>query len=566
MLHQHNTYAETYETFAWDIPEYYNIGVDVCDRWAAQDPDRIAIIDARDDGTHRDLSYGALKSLSNRLANALSDRGIAHGPQADRVGILLPQAVETAATHIAVYKMGCIAIPLFTLFGEDALVHRLKDSGAKAIVTDATGYQKLTAIRDQLPELELILSVDGAMGDAECFHQACAAQSDMFTPVHTKAEDPALIIYTSGTTGNPKGALHAHRILLGHLPGVEMSHNFLPHDGDRFWTPADWAWIGGLLDVLLPSLHHGIPVVARRFAKFTPEEAFKLIKDHQIRNVFLPPTALKIMKTHPGAADMGITLRSLASGGETLGAELIDWCEQVFGCIPNEFYGQTECNMVVSSCSALEPVQPGIMGYPVPGHRVDIVNAQSGEILAPDCEGAIAIRSPDPVMFLHYWNNPTATRDKFVTGSAGTWLLTGDKGIKSPDGTIKFVGRDDDVIGSAGYRIGPSEIEDCLLRHPAVQMAGAVAWPDDIRGSVVAAYVQLSDGYAPSTALETDIAAFVKSHLAAHEYPRIVRFLDELPLTTTGKIIRAQLRELARIESQSSKTNAPSDTRNETST
>ncbi|MFC4351897.1 AMP-binding protein [Fodinicurvata halophila] len=550
MLNRGKTFDQVRSTFSWDIPEHYNIGVDVCDRWAERTPDRVAIIDIDPDNAVREYRYSDLKVMSNRLANALAARGIGRHEQAvgDRVGVLLPQRIETAVAHIAVAKLGCISIPLFTLFGPDALLHRLGDSGTKAVITDSTGVEKLVPLLDRLPALERIFCVDGAMGPAEDFAAACESQSESFEPVATRADDPALIIYTSGTTGNPKGALHAHRVLLGHLPGVEISHDFLPHEGDRFWTPADWAWIGGLLDVLMPALHHGIAVVACRLSKFTAEVAFELIRRHRIRNTFLPPTALKMMKLLPSEEVQGVKLRSVASGGETLGVELIEWGKQHLDVTINEFYGQTECNMIVSSCAALEPPLPGTMGYPVPGHVVDVLDEAAGTPQPDETEGAIAVLAPDPVMFLGYWNNPEATREKFVEGPRGKWLLTGDRGIRDAHGRIRFVGRHDDVISSAGYRIGPSEVEDCLLAHEAVRLAGVVGKPDPLRGSVVAAYVVLKDGFDPSETLAEDIAQFVKSRLAAHEYPRVVRFIEDMPMTTTGKIVRRTLRKMAEDE------------------
>ncbi|HEY2759289.1 MAG TPA: AMP-binding protein, partial [Pirellulales bacterium] len=533
----------------WNVPVYYNIGVDICDRLADREPDRLAIIDVTPGGSAREYSFADLKAMSNRLANALKTRGVGRpaGEFGDRVGVLLPQRVETAIAHIAAAKLGCISIPLFKLFGPDALLHRLADSSAKAVITDAVGVEKITPLREQLPELEHIICVDGAIGAAESFAAICAAESEAFSPISTKADDPAIIIYTSGTTGNPKGALHAHGVLLGHLPGVEMSHEFLPREHDRFWTPADWAWIGGLLDVLMPALHHGIPVVACRFEKFSAEAALDLIKTYRIRNVFLPPTALKVMKLLPGEK-LDVQLRSVASGGETLGSELIEWGKTKLGVTINEFYGQTECNMIVSSCAALEPVLPGTMGRPVPGHIVDVIDVSTGIRQRNETEGAIAVLSPDPVMFIGYWNNPKATSEKFVDGPDGKWLITGDQGVRDAKGRLRFLGRNDDVINSAGYRIGPAEVEDCLLGHPAIRMAGVVAKPDQLRGSVVAAYVVLKDGYAPSEDLAGEIGKFVGSRLAAHEYPRAVRFIDEMPLTTTGKIIRNALRKMAEEE------------------
>ncbi|WP_411891485.1 AMP-binding protein [Yoonia sp. SDW83-1] len=544
MLHQQPTIAETRDAFRWAIPEYYNIGVDICDRPAATTPDSPAIIDVAADRRSVVHTFADLRRMSNQLANALTG----HVPQGSRIAVLLPQCVETAVAHIAITKMGSISLPLFTLFGPDALLHRLRDSAASAVITNADGAAVLATLRDQLPDLSIILSIDGASNGAEDLHALTTAQSDSFTPVPTKSDDPAILIYTSGTTGAPKGALHAHRVLLGHLPGVEMSHDFFPQPGDRIWTPADWAWIGGLLDVLMPALHHGVPVVACRFRKFTARAAFDLIRAHNIRNAFLPPTALKLMRLDTPAEP--VPMRSVASGGETLGKELIAWGQQVFGTTINEFYGQTECNMIVSSCAALEPAEPGVMGFAVPGHTVDIIDENAQRICDTDEEGSIAVRAPDPVMFLEYWSKPEATAAKFITIDGQKWLLTGDKGCKTPTGRIRFIGRDDDIISSGGYRIGPAEIEDCLLTHPAVQLAGVVGKPDPIRGTIVAAYIQLAAGHSPSDDLASDIAAHVKTKLAAYEFPRVVRFIDDMPMTTTGKIIRADLRARAEKEAE----------------
>lgn len=362
----------------------------------------------------------------------------------------------------------------------------------------------------------------------------------MFVSADTAADDPALIIYTSGTTGPSKGALHAHRVLLGHLPGVEMSHGGFPMPGDCIWTPADWAWIGGLLDVLLPALFHGVPVVAHRAAKFEPEAAFRLIADCGVRNLFLPPTAIKMMRTEPDPRGrFGISLRSVASGGESLGGELLDWGRQALGVQINEFYGQTECNMVVSSCDAWFAAQPGAIGKAVPGHRVQIVG-EDGTIAPSGVEGDIAVRSPDPVMFLGYWNQPEATQEKY----RGPWLITGDRGVMDEEGFIHFLGRADDVITSAGYRIGPGEIEDCLIRHPAVLQAGVVGVPDALRTEVVTAFVVPRGGVEGDDALAADLQDHVRTRLGAHQFPRRVIFLDALPMTTTGKIMRRELRRL----------------------
>jgi acetyl-CoA synthetase len=349
------------------------------------------------------------------------------------------------------------------------------------------------------------------------------------------------MIYTSGTTGQPKGALHAHRVLLGHLPGVQMPHEFLPQEGDRLWTPADWAWAGGLLNILLPGLHFGVPVVARKFDKFDPDEAFNLIATHGVRNTFVPPTALRMLRTVKGPRDkFMLALRTLASGGEALGEETFAWGREALGLSINEFYGQTECNLVVASAASIGVSRPGSMGKPVPGHTVSIIR-QDGSPAAVGELGQLAVQRPDPVMFLGYWNKPEATEAKFI----GDWMTTGDQGHIDTDGYIHFVGRDDDVITSSGYRIGPVEIEDCLIQHEAVLLAAVVGKPDALRTEIVKAFVVLRPGYAESDALAQSIRAFVKTRLSAHEYPREIAFIDEMPLTTTGKVIRRLLRDRA---------------------
>ncbi len=536
MLQVRDSYETLYSQFSWNIPDYYNIGVDICDKWA-DGSDRQALIYETSDGNVRRYSFDDLRALSNRAANLFAARGLGRG---DRVAILLPQQPEVALVHIAAYKLGAIAVPLFTLFGFDALRYRLADSAARAIVTDAVGVEKITRIRDDLPQLETVFCVDHPVAGSEDFYALLEAASDSHTPVRTAATDPAMIVYTSGTTGAPKGALLPHCTLLGHMPGVEMSHDFLGREGDLMWTPADWAWVGGLIDVLFAAWHLGVAVVARRFGKFDAEAAFDLMARHAVRNVFLPPTALKMLRTVDNPAGRWrLNLRSLASGGESLGIELLHWSRQQLGVTINEFYGQTECNMTVSSCSALFDVKPGAIGKAAPGHRVAVID-NSGGIVPAGEQGRIAVRSPDPVMFLEYWNNPTATQAKFI----GDWLVTGDMGIEDEQGYLTFVGRDDDVITSAGYRIGPGPIEDCLLSHPAVRMAAVVGKPDPQRTQIVKAYVVLRDGIDASDSLTRELQEHVRTHLSAHEYPREVRYVDALPQTATGKVIRRELRDM----------------------
>ncbi|WP_460452001.1 acyl-CoA synthetase [Alsobacter sp. SYSU BS001988] len=525
--------------FRWDIPARYNIGVDVCDRWARSQPDRPAIIDVAPGGASRVMTFGAMRDASNRLANLLRSRGVGPG---DRIGILLPQSSEVAVSHVAAYKLGAIALPLAVLFGADALAYRLADAGVSTLITNAAGLARVAPLRDQLPGLSLLVSIDGPDGPALGFHEALAREGAEFAPLDTTPDDPALMIYTSGTTGPPKGALHGHRVLLGHLPCFQLVHEFFPQAQDVMWTPADWAWAGGLLNGLLPSLHFGVPTVARKFEKFDPDEAYALMAEHKVRNIFVPPTALRMLRAveNPRLRYPGLNLRTVASAGEALGVETLAWGRDALGLTINEAYGQTECNLVLGSCAAIGVVKPGSIGKPIPGHDVAVIRPD-GSRCDPGELGQIAVKRPDPVMFLGYWNRPEATRDKFI----GDWMTTGDQGECDAQGYVRFVGRDDDVITSAGYRIGPTEIEDCLLRHPAVANAAAVGKPDALRTEIVKAFVVLKPGHAGSPGLADEIQRFVRDRLSAHEYPREIAFVPDLPLTTTGKVIRRELRARA---------------------
>jgi acetyl-CoA synthetase len=532
VLQRRGSYEEVCSSFRWQLPQRFNIAGAACDRHA-DGKGRLALIYETPDGTVERFSFDDLKRLSNKCANALAALGVGRG---DRVGVLLPQCPETAIAHLAIYKLGAIALPLFTQFGPDALEHRLGDSGAKALITDGENLPKV-------PPLATILVVDGNSRGNPLFWPSLDRASDKFSPAPTGINDPALVIYTSGTTGRPKGALHASRVLLGHLPGVQLPHDFFPAPGDLYWTPADWAWIGGLLDVLLPSLYFGIPVLAHRARKFDPEAAFALMARHGVRNAFLPPTALKMMRQVSAPRRFGHRLRSVASGGEPLGEDVLDWGREAFDLEINEFYGQTEANLLVGNCASLFPIQPGSMGRTIPGHCVDVISPDDGKPRPAGESGIIAVRRPDPVMFLGYWNNPEAMRAKF----AGDWCLTGDVAVKDDDGYLWYKGREDDLISSGGYRIGPTEIEDCLIRHPAVVMAAVVGVPDAVRGEIVKAFVVTKPEIETGPALADEIRAFVSKRLAYYQAPREVAFVPSLPLTATGKIMRRELRTKPKI-------------------
>jgi acetyl-CoA synthetase len=532
-------YEDVYARFRWTVPPAYNIAVDVCDRHAG-DRSRVALIYEDDSGRTSEHTFAEFRARSNQLARVFAGLGIGRG---DRVGIVLAQRPETAVAHLAAYKLGAVALPLSTLFGPEALAYRLRDADARVVVTDGENLERVLTVAKDLPALTHVMSVDRVDADGVVeYPKAIDGVPDSFEPVATAAEDPALLIYTSGTTGPPKGALHAHRVLLGHLPAIEFYHEYFPRPGDRHWSPADWAWAGGLLDVLLPSWHYGVTVVAHRPKKFDAERAFDVLARHKVRNTFLVPTMLKMMRSvGDPRGRWKLELRSMFTGGEAVGEEVIRWAREALGVTPHEGFGQTEVNLVLGNCSMLMPVKPGSMGRPIPGHVVDVVNDRGGSVPTGEV-GEVAVRRPDPVMFLRYWNNDRATREKFV----GDWALTGDLARKDEDGYFWFVGRKDDVISSGGYRIGPGEIEDCLQGHPAVALAAAIGAPDPVRGEVVKAFVQLHSGGVGTVELARELQAWVRTRLSAHEYPREIEFMEALPVTTTGKVKRADLRQLER--------------------
>ena len=533
-----STFDQAVNNFHWQVPENFNIAQAVCDRHQGLH-DRVALLSENEAGETAEYTFGQLKKASNQLANALAASGISAG---DRVAIVLPQRVETGIAHLAIYKLQAIAVPLSGLFGTDALSYRLRDSGAKMVITDQGHLDLLESIHAELPELEQILNVDATVDAKNGFWGLLERANDQFSIPTTPADTAALLIYTSGTTGPPKGATVAHRCLYGNLTGFELSQNFFPQQGDLFWTPADWAWTGGLVDALLPAWHYGQPILAYEGGKFDPEKTCYLLDKYQVRNGFVPPTALKMLHQVPDLKSRyKINFRSIMSAGEAMGAELYHWGQEALGIKINEMWGQTEFNYIAGSSSAIMQPRPGSMGKAYPGHRVGIID-EHGNQLPQGETGELAAHTNDPVMFLGYWNKPQATAEKIVNG----WWKTGDSGYVDEDGYIWFVGRNDDVINSAGHRIGPGEIEDVLMSHPAVLQAAVIGKPDELRGEVIKAFVITRAEQTEGSTLEDELKLHVKKHLAAYEYPREIEFIDALPMTTTGKVRRIELRERER--------------------
>ena len=535
-------YADLHAGYRWSVPAEFNIAQACCGRHAG-DRARFALYWEDESGERRALTYWDLQQQANRLSNALAALGVARG---DKVALMLPQRPETAVAHIAVSQMGAVAVPLSFLFGPDALEYRLTHSQAKVALVDAQSLPNLIPIRDRLPGLAHVIGVAGAR---EAWTTSWESLQDKgsrhFAAAVTRASDPALLVYTSGTTGPPKGALMPQSCLLGNLPGFAYSHDDFPQPGDLFWSPADWAWTGGLMDALLPTLYFGQPIVGYR-GRFDPERALRLMEKYQVRNTFLFPTALKLMmKAHPAPREhFDVNLRSIMSAGEAVGTTVFAWTQEALGVTVNEMFGQTEMNYIVGNSHVQWPAKPGSMGRPYPGHRIDVID-DAGNPVPPGEPGEVAVNriapdgAPDPVFFLEYFANPEATRKKY----SGDWCRTGDIATIDADGYLWYQGRADDVFKVAGYRVGPSEIENCLVKHPAVANAAVVPSPDETRGNVVKAFIVLAAGHAPSAELEEDIQQHVRKFLAPYEYPKEIEFIDALPMTTTGKVQRKVLRE-----------------------
>ena len=576
-LREGDQYPSLHGQFHWEVPAYFNIA-EVCGRrWAKQSPDAVAIIQeterAFEGGPVARCTYGELQTQANRLSHALAAAGVQRG---DRVAVILPQRIETAVAHLALYQMGAVAMPLSILFGPEALEYRLQDSEAVAAIADESSLEVLLGVLPQCPTVRQVIAAGavraapppGCTAALLSWQSALAGQPHRYAAVKTKADDAAVLIYTSGTTGPPKGALIPHRALIGNLSGFVCSQNWFPHvapdpqTGDQpppvFWSPADWAWTGGLMDALLPTLYFGKTIVGYQ-GRFSADRAFELLQRHRVTHSFLFPTALKaMMKAQPKPrAHYRLHLRAIMSAGEAVGDAVFNWCQRALGVTVNEMFGQTEINYIVGNCTlsldasgreqAGWPARAGSMGRAYPGHRVAVID-EHGHECPRGTPGDVAVHRldihgrPDPVFFLGYWKREQATRDKYTGDPLDSWCRTGDTAVMDEQGYLWYQGRSDDMFKAAGYRIGPSEIENCLVKHPAVANAAVVPKPDAQRGAVVKAYIVLAAGHVPSAALVQALQHHVRGKLAPYEYPKDIEFIDSLPMTTTGKVQRRLLR------------------------
>lgn len=537
------SYDQLCDSFDWEIPDTFNMAEYVCDRWAG-DKSRVALFSENENGDEQVFTFWQLHNLTNKLANYLTVQGIKPG---DRIGINAPQKPATAIAHIAAWKIGAVSVPLSTLFGPDALSYRLNDADARVCFVDKQNIDAFRDVKGDIDSLENTLVIGDAEleGGEEDFWSAIEDSSRNFDVHQTDPEDNAIMLYTSGTTGNPKGVLHAHRVLLGHLPTFVTSWcNMEITDADIHWTPSEWAWMASLFDVLFPAFFYGKPVLAFNGGEFNAEQAFALIEKYGITNFFAPPTALRMMTqvSQPSERYDINSVRVIPSGGESLGESIVDWAQEVFsGAAVHEAYGQTEANLLIGDCTALTDSQEGKLGRKAPGHEVAIVNPDMAKPIVETGDiGEIAVKyENDPVCFKEYWNKPEKTEEKIQNG----WLLTEDLGSCNKDGYFSFHSRKDDVLISGGYRIGPEEIEEALTSNDAVANAGVIGIPDDERGEVPKAFVVLTDDKIDLDQLRNELQQYVKEKLAMYKYPREIEFVDELPMTTTGKIRRKTLRE-----------------------
>jgi len=551
---QADRYADLYRRFTWQVPREVNWFELCCSRWARRTPRASAIVAESEQGVVVHHCYAELHDTALRCAAALAALGVARG---DRVAIVMPQRFETAVAHMAVAALGAVAMPLSMLFGPEALQYRLTDSEARVAIVDESAIDALRVAAPSCPALRHIVAVGDASGRGSVdWELALRRPRQPVTPAITLADDPAVLIYTSGTTGPPKGALMPQRALIGNLTGFVCSQNWYPHRAGRFWSPADWAWTGGLMDALLPTLYFGGSIVGFN-GRFAPERAFELMVRHGVTHSFLFPTALKaMMKAVPQGAE-GLMLQAIMSAGEAVGDAVFAYCRDTLGVTVNEMFGQTEINYIVGNCGRSVdgrgreqpgwPARPGSMGRAYPGHRIAVID-DDGRALPPGEAGDVAVHRRDihghldPVFFLGYWKRAAATRAKFTGDMSDSWCRTGDMAVQDADGYLWYQGRSDDMFKAAGYRIGPSEVENCLVKHPAVANAAVVPKPDADRGAVVKAYVVLAAGFEGNDALIAQLQQHVRGRLAPYEYPKEIEFIGALPMTTTGKVQRRVLR------------------------
>ncbi len=536
-----NLYVDSSKNrFRIGMPENGNISADTVGLFAnGEKANHLALIHENLDGSVEKYSFAELDRLACRFANYLQGIGIKRG---DPVAIHTGQSPQTGIAHLAIYKIGAVAMTLSHLYGPAAVRHVLTDSQTKVIITNSQYWSKLRDFANSISTLKYRIVCGDTVSNEVEFDHCIDNQPESFEPELTKTEDPALLMYTSGSTGMPKGLLHSHRIIHAYVPSLTLIYNMeLDYPEAIFWSPADWAWVGGLLDLVLPAWQHGQTVVST-MQRFSAQWAFEFMERHQITHSFMTPTALKrLAEVQQPRQKWKLAMRVVCTGGESLPGEVMRWTKSDFGIVCNEFYGLTEFNHMVGCCEALFPTIPGSMGLAFPGRTVAIIDDQ-GKKQPDGTVGEIASWYPhDPSLFLGYWGN-LGVPEKMKMGN---WLRSGDLAIRDEQGYFWYHGRNDDLIKSAGYRIGPNEVEDTLVSHPDVAEAAVVGKPDRDRGAIVMAYVRLMEGVEKSELTKKILQTYVKENLALYKYPREIEFVDSFPLTSSGKIRRKVLRARA---------------------
>ncbi|WP_286299497.1 AMP-binding protein [Aminobacter sp. SS-2016] len=525
-----STYDELIANFAWDVPRKLNIGFDICDRHATSNPDAIALIEDADGAVKR-YTYSDLKRITDNLAHSFTELGVKRG---DRVVVSLGQNVEAVFVHIACFKVGAISVPIAGLYAGEALAFRIYDCEASLIVTDRSGADKLHALDKSSPRLVVIH--DGAKSSEIDFDNLIAGNCGAFPMADTESDDPAMIFYTSGSTGSPKGVLHGHRLVIGHLPCFQLGFEMAPQDDDVFWTASDWSWLGSLGDLVFPGLYSGKTVISTP-GRFTPERAYRVMEEHKVTCPFLATAVLRKMSKEPSPADARFCIRGIMTGGEAMPPEVFKWSQQTFGVPVNDEFGLTEANQMSVGCETLYQTPAGSVGRIAPGKKVVILDP-AGEILPVGERGEIAVWFDSPGNMLGYWNRPEQSVKKLVGG----WFRTGDEGRINDQGYLFYYGRLDDLILVNGLRVGPEEVEATLMTHPSVKEAAVVGLPDPSCGEAVVAALVLKDGIEGTDQLIDELKRRVKRDLAVHSYPKRMIFVDDIPVTTTGKIRRREVR------------------------
>lgn len=528
--HQDKSLMEIYEYFEWDIPEIYNVCDDILEQ--KKEMEKVAIYYDRSQHPNVNYTYSEISNKVDMLAKGLNSLGIEPG---DSVGVALSQQPETLITHLAAYKIGAVTVPMSVLTGVESMKYRIKEADISTVITTQTFQRKLKDIDSQL---EHVIAIDNenSSSDLEQLIQNTTGELPTF---NTRSDDPCLILFTSGTTGDPEGVVHAHECFLSHHASFRFMHDF-PADDSVVFTPADWSWVAGLFNTVLPAWRDGLSVVGYDAKGFNPKRVFQILEDYSVTHTMLTPTMLRMLREEVAMpkVEYDLSLDVIVTGGEPTTKSLFTWVDEAFdGVTMNEHYGQTEADLLLVNSRSMKTRKQGSLGRPSPGHRVDIID-DKGNVKETGEIGKIGVKSPDPVLMKRYLNSPEKTNDSYI----GDWFDTGDLGYKDEDGHFWFAGREDDLIITSGYRVSPVEIEDKLTQHEMVKKAVVFATEDDIRGEIITAVIQPSQVKSEYDDPQQAIKTYIKSELAKYKHPREIFFVDQFPTTSSDKVDRSKLK------------------------